>query len=262
MALALQADGWWVRSQIIWQKSDGMPQSVADRPTLDYEMVYLLSKSRYYFYDRDAIRESCTQIDRRGNKRTVYDIKSDGMIHAPSGGAGHFGQPLAGRNRRSVWRMPTSPFKGAHFATFPPALAEIPIRAGTSQHGACGTCGAGWARVVEKTGHKNKREPAHVPGNAATKTDSTGWSPTTVGTNKWRPTCTCPDSAPVPCSVLDPFSGAGTTPMVADRLGRDAIGIELNPEYATMAAERIRADGGMFSDVRIITPVIEDDHEE
>ena len=156
----------------------------------------------------------------------------------------------AGRNRRTVWRIPTKPFKGAHFATFPPALIEPCILAGSSERGGCPVCGKGWVRVVERTGHVNKREVAHVPNNTPTKVDSTGWSPTTRATDSWRPACGCVDSGglpefgkvphfPVPQVVLDPFMGAGTTAIVAVQLGRNYFGIDINEEYCEMARRRI-----------------------
>ena len=108
-------------------------------------------------------------------------------------------------------------FKGAHFATFPEKLVEPCIKAGTSEKGCCPECGSPWERIIERTGHENKREPAHQPGNSPTKTDSTGWAPLMRATNDWRPICTH-NLDPIPCTVLDPFSGAGTTGLVAEKL--------------------------------------------
>ena len=112
------------------------------------------------------------------------------------------------------------------------------ILAGMSERGCCAECGAPWERVIEKTGHVNKREPAHAPFNSPTKTDSTGWKPTTKGTNSWRPTCSC-DAEVEPCVVLDPFGGSGTVALVAAKLGRNFISIDLSPEYCEMAEKRI-----------------------
>lgn len=112
------------------------------------------------------------------------------------------------------------------------------VLAGSSPK-ACEICGAPWERIIEKTGHINKREPAHVPGNSSTKTDSTGWKPTTVVTNKWQPTCKCNNKGTGKCIVLDPFAGSGTTLWVAEHYGRDSIGIELNPEYCDLIEKRM-----------------------
>ena len=138
--------------------------------------------------------------------------------------------------------------KMSHFATFPPALVEPCILSGTSARGVCATCGAPWARETERTGHVNGREPAHVPGNTTTKTDSTGWAPTTRATDVWSPSCEC-NAATVPATVLDPFGGSGTVALVAERLQRDAILIEISATYAQMAEQRIREDAPLLTGV-------------
>ena len=132
----------------------------------------------------------------------------------------------------------TQPYPEAHFATFPEALVEPCIMAGTSERGACATCGAPWERVMESTGHINRRESAHVPNNAPTKSDSTGWAPTTRATDEWRSTCQC-GAGTTPCVVLDPFAGAGTVLLVAQRLGRSSVGVELNETYCQMIRDRV-----------------------
>lgn len=139
VALALQADGWWLRSAIVWHKPNVMPESVKDRPTSSYEMVYLFAKAEQYFYDADAIREP------------------------------------PGRNCRNVWSINTKPFRDSHFAVMPPEVAQRCILAG------------------------------------------------------------CPAGG----KVLDPFGGAGTTGLVAAELGRRATLIELNPDYAEIARQRL-----------------------
>ncbi len=495
VAFAFQADGWWLRSDIIWNKPNCMPESVTDRPTRAHEYVFLLSKSARYFYDADAIRERtgnemardeyaalCASVSKsRGNLvegKNAADLNKRGGISHP-----------AGRNKRTVWTVPTFPFTGwtetsrlvrvalddvsdgmtriaspgcpvhdcldclcderegddqshkpdtphrpeqsqppllagdsmpleslhlvgdtdsqgqscsssatdhstqshktghvpatnqpctpcvetpahtgdrpalpvsaglhanmpgcntwpdemdarsldqtlhhtvdksslpvppeclcgfyhriteksSHFATFPPALVEPMVRAGTSERGVCPECGAGWVRVVEPTGHVNKREPAHAPNNDPTKTDSTGWAPTTKATNRWHPTCdhyrtrnkrrrrqqdalweivavavtiaddkkaseadrawandiiqrfgrytwdwrACKSKAAptVPAVVLDNHAGSGTVGLVADRLGRDAILMDLSSDYCEMARERIEGDAPLFANV-------------
>lgn len=213
VAIALQADGWYLRSDIIWAKPNPMPESITDRPTSAHEHVFLLSRSERYFYDHAAVREKAvvptwedgsrtfggvnkhganlqhgdrttgrTTAPRKSAPRGSFNGKTEAMADA---GKNAFRAVVAERNLRNVWTVASQPFAEAHFATFPPALIEPCIKAG---------CPAGGV-------------------------------------------------------VLDPFGGAGTTALVADRLGRDALLIELNPTYATMARDRLSRDGGMFASV-------------
>lgn len=285
LALALQADGWWLRCDIIWAKPNPMPESVTDRPTKAHEYVFLLTRSQRYFYDQEAVREPVTgnaharsvaasqypsstirdDNRRRNDKVPKQDQLGDPRYtgfnerwrktqragvtpkSAPAGSGiksnesfnGVLTQLVHRRNLRDVWTIPTQPYPKAHFAIYPEKLAKLCILAGTSAKGCC-PCGAPWERVVEKTGHVNKREPAHVPNNSPTKTDSTGWKPMTRTTGEWQVTCSCKPSEPIPCTVLDPFGGSGTTAKVAQDEGRDWIMIELNPEYIPMIEERTR----------------------
>jgi hypothetical protein len=158
-----------------------------------------------------------------------------------------FFEPVERCEKPDVWRISTKPLSLAHFATMPPDLAETCILAGTSQRGCCPKCGAPWERVTERTGHINKREDAHVPNNTQTKTDSTGWAPVSRATDTWRPTCSCDAGDPVPCVVLDPFSGAGTVGLVASRLVRRHIGVELSMDYCRMAERRIYDDAPLLA---------------
>lgn len=130
VAFALQADGWWLRSDVIWAKPNPMPESVTDRPTKAHEYVFLLAKSAEYSYDKEAIKEPAVC----GNhKRTVFDNACEvtppgtpphkGLRHAPG--------PEAGRNKRSVWTIIPKPYRGAHFATMPPDLARTCVLAGS-----------------------------------------------------------------------------------------------------------------------------------
>lgn len=172
VAFALRADGWYLRQEIIWHKPNPMPESVKDRPTRAHEQIFLLSKNREYFYDADAIKEPTvtrdTIIRDRDNSKTNNTPGRTKM-------GGLKGNDYEFRNKRSVWTIPTSPYRGAHFATFPPALVEPCILAGSK--------------------------------------------PGTI--------------------VLDPFNGSGTTGAVAVKHGRDYIGLELNPDYLTLAHKRI-----------------------
>lgn len=254
VAFALQADGWWLRSAIVWEKPNPMPESVTDRPTSAYEMVFLMSKSDRYFYDATAIREphSPASVARAAHNRSASHKWADG-------GPGN--QTLAndmtkalhpdGRNARNVWTISTQPFSGAHFATMPPKLAERCIKTGTSERGCCASCGAPFRRVLGdavKTGGRSAGNGFVRPERKSMggRGDETVWEPTARPTIGWEPTCRCSPSEPVPCSVLDPFGGAGTTGLVANRLRRNVTLIELNPAYAEMAGRRIHSDAPLL----------------
>lgn len=179
VAFALQEDGWYLRQDIIWHKPNPMPESVQDRCTKAHEYIFMLSKSPRYFFDAEAIKEPAaessmsrlaqpTLASQAGSARANGGAKTNGPMKAVGCAGGK-------RNRRSVWTVTTKPFKGAHFATFPPDLIEPCILAG----------------------------------------------------------------APVGGVVLDPFLGSGTTAATALRLGRRAIGIELNPDYMALAEARV-----------------------
>lgn len=184
VAFALQADGWYLRQDIIWSKPNPMPESVTDRCTKAHEYIFLMSKSARYFYDAQAIAE--TVVDSTV-ERLAQDLeKQAGSNRVPGKTNGNMkAVGYEKRNKRSVWEVTTQPFTDAHFATFPPDLIEPCIKAG---------CPAG-------------------------------------GT------------------VLDPFAGAGTTGLVADRLQRHALLIELNPDYAGMAGQRTTDDAPLFAGV-------------
>ena len=183
VAFALQADGWYLRQDIIWHKPNPMPESVRDRCTKAHEYIFLLSKKEKYYFDGEAIEEpvACDEATQRRKNKTRNEERGkgdgNGTYHA-RGDAKPFSNWKPTRNKRSVWTVTTKPFKGAHFATFPPALIEPCILAG----------------------------------------------------------------CPVGGTVLDPFGGAGTTGLVAQRHGRNSILCELNPEYAKLAEARIAED--------------------
>lgn len=181
LAFALQEAGWYLRSEIIWHKTNPMPEAVYDRPTRAHEQVFLLTKSPRYWYDAKAIK---TPLRPKTLTVKTAPTKGDGTgstgekVNAwmqVNGGRKH---PTDGANARTVWRVSSRPFKGAHFATYPPDLVRPCILAG----------------------------------------------------------------CPVGGVVLDPFTGSGTTGMVAVQHGRDFVGIELNPAYADMARARIAVE--------------------
>lgn len=218
VAFALQADGWWLRQDIVWAKPNPMPESVTDRCTKAHEYVFLLTKSAQYYYDQKAVRESQSDsiaarerykykpsAGRKASDNTDVNWNGDELAKS-------FGDGTGTRNRRSVWTIPTQPYPQAHFATFPEALVRPCIMAGTSEKGCCSECGAPWERL----------DGVYV------NTRTTGW----------RPSCKC-NADVLPCAVLDPFMGSGTVGVVAGRGGRTFIGIELNPEYITLAEQRL-----------------------
>ena len=235
LAIALQEAGWWVRSEIIWAKPNPMPESINDRPATSHEKIFLLSRAPRYHYDAAAVRQGLAEASvsrlaqnveaQEGSHRANGGAKTNGTMKAVGGSrrkqietaenasraGGSSGRRMGGFNERwdateaaglrgegrnlrnyepapvQVWPIATRPFSEAHFATFPPELAERCLRAG---------CPAG-------------------------------------GT------------------VLDPFGGAGTTALVADRMGLDCTIIELNPEYAEIARRRISTEQGMFQAIEV-----------
>ena len=199
VAIALQADGWYLRSEIVWAKGNPMPESVKDRPTKSHEMIYLLSKQPIYHFDTDAIKEpsvtfgsdkhSASTISKRianrnqetsPHKNMMYDGQLPNSFHKnrAEGGAD---KQYEFRNKRDVWFVNTSPFRNKssdgiqHFAVFPEKLIEPCVLAGSRE------------------------------GDI----------------------------------VLDPFSGSGTTGVVSKRFGRSYIGLEINPDYVKLSEKRI-----------------------
>ena len=445
VAFALQADGWWLRSDIVWSKPNPMPESVTDRPTKSHEYVFLLTKRARYFFDADAVREPVNLEYLRARwggslERTEGNGLTTIERSRPTGRTRTLGVGVGGRNIRSVWTIATQPFTGwirtarlvrveqgapsddtaritspgcpvhagrpdrvptalrdervadewtrifdrrdrlakelgggsektgphpfgcsedessdcprppcvpsathhsnrthrtapalatsqpcnasaqtsgrtdgtstsracdepghdtdesntsegsfsgetapdvarsdlrssdkcdcscemytlkteemSHFAVFPEALVVPCIKAGTSEHGCCAECGAPWDRVVERTtlrdlltdsggvkpkqrGRREQGLESGCSGLAGSNNHGDMATCPQTKTTGWRPTCDCGTEARVPCVVLDPFAGSGTTGVVASKHGRDSIGIELNPEYAEMARRRI-----------------------
>ncbi len=189
VAFALREDGWYLRQDIIWHKPNPMPESVQDRCTKAHEYLFLLSKSERYYYDLDAIAEPTDRPEGPGNRNhkyaTAYDAGDERQ--RTKSGLAKVG-PRETRNKRSVWTVASQPYAGAHFATYPPALIEDCIKAGS-------------------------------PGGGI---------------------------------VLDPFGGAGTTALVAERLGRDSILIELNPKNNTLASDRLAGEASLTSRVAVL----------
>jgi DNA modification methylase len=201
VALALQADGWWLRSAMTWCKTNPQPESCVDRPTSATEMIFLLTKSASYFYDQDAARVPSAKTTLERDKYTRITTGKDGQYAVQ-----HDHETPSNPGGRNMWNYvlcPTESYPGAHYAIYPRKLIEPFIRVGTSEKGCCPRCGAPWERIA----------------------------------NGWQPTCNH-DLTPVPCVIFDPFIGSGTTIVVANALGRHGIGLDLSREYLVRDAKR------------------------
>ena len=185
-AFAMQARGWYLRSDIIWHKPNPMPESVTDRPTKSHEYIFLMTKAPRYYYDHEAIKEDAIWAEekRAGKGRLHYDGKRQGEKGT---GQENFVSIVDKKNKRSVWQVNVKGYKEAHFATYPTELIEPCILAGSKEGD----------------------------------------------------------------TVLDPFSGSGTTGEVALKHGRNYIGLELNPEYAAISEKRITDAVGMFAELEM-----------
>lgn len=244
--------GWYLRQDIIWAKNNPMPESVTDRCTKAHEYLFLLTKSATYFYDAEAIAEAAAPASAERYEYAFGGAKAERLTAEEASGPGTRTHPIGERqfngtrNRRSVWTVATQPFSEAHFATFPPALIEPCILAGCPAK-CCAKCGAPWVREVEI--ERRPTRPGLLQKGAPDRND--GGIPfrpqTTVTTLGFSPSCKC-NAATIPGTCLDPFGGAGTTGLVADRLQRNAILIELNPDYAAMAERRIWNDAPLFNE--------------
>ena len=242
VAFALQADGWYLRQDIVWSKPNPMPESVTDRCTKSHEYIFLLSKKKHYYFDHEAVREPAVASN---SKPRVFGAKT--QEGTKRGDVGNTFVDTGKRNKRSVWTITTKPFRGAHFATYPKDLITPCVLAGTSEHGCCSKCGAPWERQVESTRIARNELPPEDPryrpntykgayGEINGKGDAGYNSTKTLG---WAASCKCKDAEVVPCTVFDPFTGSGTTAVVALQHGRNYIGTELNPQYIKIAESRI-----------------------
>ncbi len=258
VALALQADGWWLRSDIIWAKPNPMPESVTDRPTKSHEHIFLLTKSARCFYDHEAVKEKSAASDASKGRMKYgrYDAGKNAGTNGERSGKPDFATSggdfeSGSRNRRDVWTITTRGYPGSHFATFPPELPRICIKAGSSEKGNCPDCGSPWERMVEKVfipQPDSSRGRNHISGGDQT-VSGTGWEGSPRGINEtktigWKPTCKCyyPDFSEwktVPAVILDPFGGAATTALVARELGRNSVMLDLSAEYIELQKERL-----------------------
>jgi site-specific DNA-methyltransferase (adenine-specific) len=225
LALALLRDGWIIRNQVVWAKSNPMPSSVRDRLSTTHEVIFFLVRSRRYFFDLDTIRQPLRTTAKQSTRDANRRYPSDDSRRTPRGvnnnsGLGGLkvrgvaGHPL-GKNPGDVWQLATANYRGSHFAVFPVGLTTIPLLA-TCPEKVCVECGQPWLREPVDRGHDH----------------------TAIG--ELHPGCGC-GATTQPGIVLDPFMGAGTVALAAEKHGRDWIGIELNPVYVTLARQRLAA---------------------
>ena len=223
LAIALERDGWIIRNQVIWSKTNAMPSSVGDRLSCSYEVIFLLTRSPRYFFDLDAIREPLVSTARKRPAASDYQYLPKDVL--PVGGEvdddrglnrlkaeGRTGHPL-GKNPSDVWRLSTAGYRGAHFATLHVSLVERPLLA-TCPEKVCSACGAPWIREP----FDRRREPPML--------------------GELRANCTC-NAPSSPGIVLDPFMGSGTVALAAEMHRRQWSGIELNPSFAALARHRL-----------------------
>jgi len=276
---ALMNDGWYGRSGLPWIKRNSMPEAATDRPASALEYMFLLTKSSKYFFDMDAIRIKGPQLGhyrkdgRSGSPNSETTLTNQKMVNP--GFREKFDNPN-GRNFRNtdifyqsleephgaifagdeMVGLDVNPqaYKDAHFATFPEKLASICIKAGSSEKGCCSECFAPWQRIVEKKrirrNELDRSDPRYRPNQYSGAYEDingkgdAGYSESkTIG---WEPSCKCGHKETVPCVVLDPFGGSGTTKNVADRLGRHGVMCELKMEYIEMAKKRCYQEPGLF----------------
>jgi DNA modification methylase len=256
VAFALQQFGWHLRQDIIWHKPNPMPESVTDRCTKAHEYIFLLTKNARYYFDNEAIKEEAVVgykgTDFLPNSKKDKESNEIGSSATKASKNNRSSEVVGIRNKRSVWTVPTSPYKEAHFATFPLDLIKPCILAGTSEKGCCSKCGKAWVRQVESKRLSRpelpKDDPRYRPNtyNGAYqdingKGDSGYVETKTIG---WQPQCDC-NADIVPAVILDPFMGSGTTAVVAYNHNRDYVGCELNPTYCKLG--RIEEAQDQFS---------------
>ncbi len=247
LAFALRDDGWRLRSENIWYKINGMPESVKNRPTYSHEQIFMFKKSDNYYYDWVGVREKFINVEPQyfaGNKWAAASRN-------PSGNENPDANPWISdgfRSMRDVWPIVFDPYKGSHYAVFPRELPKRIILAGTSDRGVCIKCGNPWIRNIKtivKAGHRESREwDSKYKGGTDPATSIRKFE-------GWNPSCKC-DAEVKPAIVLDPFFGAGTTGLVAGILKRDCIGIELNSDSCRQAKDRINSKGGFFFKAEVI----------
>lgn len=248
-AIAMVDRGWILRNKIIWHKPNCMPSSAKDRFTVDWEYVFFFTKSQRYYFETQYE----TQITKQGNHILFGGNKRGETDQRFSSSRTYSGKPWIlndlGRIKRCVWKIPTKPFKGAHFAVFPEQLIETPIKSTCPEY-VCTKCGVARQRIFQEVGTSGMYKPQHT-GKYGPDGNPFGLSKTSRLLNRDRnpsnryryefkemSDCGC-GAAFEPGVCLDPFMGAGTTGLVALRLARRFVGIELNQDYIELANKRV-----------------------
>ena len=250
----IDEQGWILRNQLIWWKPNCMPSSVKDRFTVDYEPVFFFSKSKkYYFEPQFEPHESSLEEITRQRKGEPVEKVQYAQTHKSYGGVGFGNQ---GRNKRCVWKIPTQPFSEAHFAVFPEKLIETPIKAGCPEF-ICKKCGKAREKIIVgeggsigKSWHEHENDMEVGAGQISRIGDLANESGEKYRTlllavilaslrvDKGMTDCKC-KAGYTSGIVLDPFAGAGTTCVVAQKLKRQWIGIELSKDYIKIAEKRL-----------------------
>lgn len=261
LALALRDDGWWLRSDVVWFKTNPVPESARDRPTKSHEYVFMLTKSKHYFFDMEAVRVPYVKpIDRWGGDKLVpngfsprdqnlgtelyrdRDVRPD-----PSGrfmrsvwywDEEEYRQFLAWREAQidfcDMWTIPSKSSGYKHYAQFPAELVTPCVLSSTSEKGVCAHCGSPIKRVVQH-GKSTGTEGDEDNGEILFRNDGRKYSgrigETEYVTVGWEKSCSCFDGTTKPAKVFDPFLGSGTTILESERLGRSGIGTELSMDY-------------------------------
>ena len=264
IAFALQADGWVLRAENVLHKIAAMPESVQDRPTKAHEPVFLFAKGPRYYYDPDAVREPVTGGAHTrgggvGGKTVPPGRGQQGRVRNNESFGSAVRELVTSRNLRSVWEVRPEAYAGDHHATFGPSVPRRCILAGSSAAGCCSACGAPYRRRIEVDGPSfNEQTKGREPSKYAEGSLGNPHSYAVRGSHNvirrvrrtvgWQPSCECGvwleyagRAATVPCTVLDPFAGSGTTGAVAVTHGRGFVGIELSAGHAAEALDRIAA---------------------
>ena len=238
VALALQADGWWLRQDIIWHKPNPMPESARDRCCKAHEYIFLLSKSERYYFDGLAIAEPATGRDPGNLTHKMASKEADGVVlgrdRDPNESLAQMGARST-RTKRSVWTIGSKPYSGAHFAVFPEEIPRLAILAGTSAGGVCGACGDPLVPDRVKIGERVDRWSATNSYAGYRERQGTA----IFGTAGWLLSCDCEAPEIGEAVVLDPFSGSGTTGKIALQLKRRYIGLDVHEGFLDLALRRV-----------------------
>ena len=220
------------------------------RPTSSYEPILMLAKTPDYFADGEPVKTEAAEstVSRDKYSRVLEDEDEQFAVRHD-----HETTCDNGANLRDVWRIGAEPLSEKHYAAYPTELVRKCLLAGTSAKGYCASCGKPWVRVLESKSvphpspRARGREAIDVNGgNQANGSAAVAPETKTVG---WRQSCKCAAGEPRPGLVLDPFCGSGRTAITASRMGLDFIGVELNPDFVSMAERILRADSPLFNGV-------------